>query len=410
MNLAFITAKFPFDGKEAFLAPEIDALAQRANITVIPATPRAHRHGHPGLHARIVRLGAFAPATAVSAVREFVRAPRASVDVLRRVLASNGSTYARVRNLLVFPKALATARLCRELHIDHVHAYWLSTPATVAYVVSELCGIPWSATGHRWDVASPNVAAICRERTFFETAHSLRTISNRARAQLLHALGLGYASRTSTIHLGVDVPKYAAAKTGAADLRIVCIGSLTHVKGHPYLFEALALARSKGLAAQCTLIGEGPLRERLVRLRNRLGLNDAVHFSGHLSHAEVRERLAAGRYDVAILPSIDEGDRLCEGIPVSLMEAMAARIPCIATRSGSVSELIDQRCGVLVAPGDSAALAGALLAMWRYPAVREALGDAARRKVQREFDVQTTAATFYRSFASAAESRSRTSA
>src|SRR5581483_459125 len=99
------------------------------------------------------------------------------------------------------------------------------------------------------------------------------------------------------------------------------------------------------------------------------------------SSAEVARRLRDS--DVLLLPSLDEG------LPTVVLEAMASALPVVATDCGGVSEAVrDRREGFLVKPRDAAAMAGAMAALWRDPALRERMGRAGRRLASTHFTLQ----------------------
>src|SRR5262249_4499085 len=126
------------------------------------------------------------------------------------------------------------------------------------------------------------------------------------------------------------------------------------------------------------LIGEGDLRESLQAKVLTLGLGNRVHFLG------VRTDVAAalGAMDVFVLSSDWEGN------PLSVMEAMAAGLPIVATTVGGVSELCQNGVeGLLVPPKDSAALARALVRIGASPAMRRAMGAHGKLRAMRHFDV-----------------------
>jgi glycosyltransferase involved in cell wall biosynthesis len=132
---------------------------------------------------------------------------------------------------------------------------------------------------------------------------------------------------------------------------------------------------------RAVVIGEGPERARLEALIGELGLRERVSLAGY--HAHARELLSA--FDVVLSCS----DR--EGSPLSVMEYMEAGLPIAATAVGGVVDLIeDEREGLLVAPGDAAALQGALVRLLADPEAAAAMGRRARERRRREFDIGVT--------------------
>jgi glycosyltransferase involved in cell wall biosynthesis len=262
--------------------------------------------------------------------------------------------------------------------------------------------IPWSATGHRWDLVDYNLSSAGRPNAgFISDARFVRTISAQGARQVRAALN-GFAERVRIVHLGLRLPEPSAHRITSAPLRLVCAAGLDPVKGHGDLLSAISIVRHSGVDVVCTLAGDGPLRSELETLVATLGISDAVTFCGAVAHTDLLERLQAGEFDAAILTSVDEGSHLREGIPVALMEAMAAGLPCIATSSGAVGELVDDACGILVPPRDVNAIARAIARLADDAELRGRLGAAARARIEAAFDVRETASTMARLIAEAA--------
>jgi colanic acid/amylovoran biosynthesis glycosyltransferase len=396
-KIAFITSRFPFDGKESFLHAEISELAKTCDVLIVPATSRMRENSFPRFELPVLRqYSPFSATTLTTAAKEFARQPAHAAGALCSIVAGPRSLRAKIRNVLIFPKALAVAGLLRRAKITHVHAYWLSTPATIAYVAARLNGVAWSATGHRWDIADTNIRTIGRPSAgFVNSARFVRTISRKGGDLVTAALGIENEKKVAVIHLGVNLPQTpefpAAAPLDNRELRLACIAGFVPVKGHAYLLGALAKVQAAGTAFHCTMFGAGPLRKEIDRMVLELGLSGRVQIVEQLPHAELLRRLHAHLYDAAILASVDEGILRCEGIPVSLMEAMAEGIPCIATRSGAVPELVNDQNGLLVDAGDVDALANAVSKLATDAELRHRLGRQARAYIEAEFFVGKTA-------------------
>ena len=126
------------------------------------------------------------------------------------------------------------------------------------------------------------------------------------------------------------------------------------------------------------IVGQGGLREELEAQAAQLGIAAQVRFLGH--REDVRDLLSI--LDLFVLPS------LSEGMPLALLEAMAAGVPAIATRVGGTTEVIDDgRTGTLVAPGDSRVLAAAITTLLENPRLAKELGQAARQAVAARFSL-----------------------
>jgi colanic acid/amylovoran biosynthesis glycosyltransferase len=389
VRIALVTSRFPFHpAAESFLHEEILELTRRFDVTIVPSILDAHASFDDSLAPMTAPLKLFEPSVLSGTVREFARSPLRTFSAFLTVVSKPRSLQAKLRNAAIFPKAVAVARLLRARRVEHVHAYWLSAPATIAYVVSQLIGVPWSATGHRYDLVDYNLTAVGMPRAgFIAAARFVRVISQNGARYVKAALGARNAERVKVVHLGVRLPEHTAPATHRNSFRLICAGGLVPVKDHPTLLRAIASARQRGVRVECTIAGEGPQRGSLQSLARELVLGDVVSFEGALRHEELLQRIRSGTYEAAILTSTDQGLQHCEGIPVFLMEAMAAGLPCIATASGSIPELVDKRNGMLCSPGDIEALSAAIVALSTDPTLRARLGEGARTTIEAAFNV-----------------------
>jgi glycosyltransferase involved in cell wall biosynthesis len=202
------------------------------------------------------------------------------------------------------------------------------------------------------------------------------------------------------IHCGVDPAAYAFAPRSippTGPVRILCVASLQEYKGHRFLLRALADDAPPLRRIELILAGRGELHDELETLAAELGLGHRVSFLGPLTEPEIVGELA--RADAFALPSIVvPRTGFTEGIPVSLMEAMASGVPVIASSVAGVPELvIDAETGLLAAPADELSLRRALIRLVSEPAAEtHARLLAARRIVEREFDLASSAAAMAR--------------
>jgi glycosyltransferase involved in cell wall biosynthesis len=298
------------------------------------------------------------------------------------VLRSRPRTAAK--NLLVHPKALWLARRLREIGPDHVHAHWASASSTLAMVAAERARVPWSLTAHRWDIREANLLQAKARSACF-----VRTISEAGARELRERVAIPGWSPV-VLRMGVALPTTTAAPRDGRELRLLTPANLLPVKGHRYLFEALA--GLDGIALD--VAGDGPLRGELERAARGL----AVRFLGAISHTDVLAGLEGGRWDAVVLPSAPAADGAREGVPVSLIEAMAAGVPVVSTECGAIPELVTEGSGLLVPAADPNALRAALERL-RDPQLRRGLAAAGRARVETEFDVERVAAELGERFA-----------
>ncbi len=170
---------------------------------------------------------------------------------------------------------------------------------------------------------------------------------------------------------------------------LLSVGRLVEKKGHRYLVEAVALLRQRGIAARAVMVGDGPERPALVDLIARHQLQDTVHLHPPVTQTELRALLPEA--DLFVLPCVVAADGDRDGIPVSLMEAMAAGLPVVSTTVSGIPELVDETTGVLVPPRDAPALAAALAALLDDPERRQRLGANGPLVVRERFDIAHSA-------------------
>ena len=386
MKLVYVTSMLPFGPMEAFFVPEIRELRRRGHeLLIVPM----HARG-PVMHEDAL---AFLPFTeegrlfsagiAAGALLELLRSPLRALRAVALLLGS-GSPGVLLKNLAVLPKGLWLARRARRWGADHIHAQWLATSGTLGLVASTLSGIPWSCTGHRWDIVEDN---LLREKS--RSARFLRVISAWG-AELLRSRTVPGA-RIEIVHMGVprgDLASAAPRRPASAALRVLMAANFLAVKGHTHAIEAAALLRRRAVPVQLDLAGDGPLRAELEARVARDGLRDAVRFLGVVSHADLLAGMRGGRWDVAMLSSVDLGAGEKEGIPVFLIEAMSAGLPVVSTRTGGIPELLGGGGGLLVEGASGAALAEALERIFRDPDLGARLGEEAIRVIEGAFTLE----------------------
>lgn len=281
--------------------------------------------------------------------------------------------------VVYFAEAALLARRARAGRIDHLHNHFGDQSGTVTMLAAQLAGLPFSMTVHGPDIFFDRQRWRLDVKT--DRAAFVACISHFSRSQVMSVSDPAGWSRLHIVHCGVTPSVFAEPVDDPARLSLLTVGRLDRVKGVDVLLEALRLVGAQGQRPHLDIVGDGPDRARLERRVRDLGLTGQVSFLGYLDQAQVRERLR--QTDVFALPSF------AEGVPVVLMEAMAARVPVLATNVMGVSELVDDGVvGFLVPPGDARALAERLQALIACgPAQRRNMGGAGRRKVEQEFDV-----------------------
>jgi glycosyltransferase involved in cell wall biosynthesis len=201
----------------------------------------------------------------------------------------------------------------------------------------------------------------------------------------------GYPERrVMTIHNGVSLTEFSPSAKNGAELRnklglrsedfvLVCTARLSEQKGIDVLLQGISRAMQKGVHSKCLIIGEGPLKEKLIEQARDLGISEHVYFEGFSD--DVRPYLQAS--SAFILTSYREG------LPISILEAMACGLPCIVTNVGGNSEAVtDMINGLVIPAGSPEAVANAIMYLASHVEERAQMAKRARSIAQDEFDIE----------------------
>ena len=198
------------------------------------------------------------------------------------------------------------------------------------------------------------------------------------------------------IHNGIDLSRFAPnGLPGIARFKLVCVARLVEKKGLPVLIEACQMLKDRGFSFQCDIIGKGRMRSPLTSMIKEMGLESQVRLLGPKTQMEVRERYHAAH--ACVLPCIVGSDGNREGLPVSIVEALACGLPVVSTPVTGIPEVIrDGYNGLLVPMGEPLALADAIQSLIDDPALYRRLRGNARASVARDFDRRRTSASLHR--------------
>lgn len=268
----------------------------------------------------------------------------------------------------------------------HLHVHYLHTPASVIRYAALLRGIGWSFSAHAKDIwTTPDwekrekIAAAAWGVTCTQDGHrELQRLADRR-------------DKVALVYHGLDLGRFPAppprsprdGSDPSNPVRIVTIGRAVEKKGFDDLLAALARLPG-GLHWRLTHIGGGEKLKALQAQAVALGLAERVTWSGPKAQGDVIAALREA--DLFVLPSRKAGDGDRDGLPNVVMEAASQALPIVATDFAGIPEFVrDGIEGLLVPPGDVAALAKALAALAEAPERRGALGEAALARLTSAF-------------------------
>lgn len=244
--------------------------------------------------------------------------------------------------------------------IEHIHAGWANGPATAAWVASRLSGIPFSFSARAGDIYPPDGALAEKMRA----AVAIHT-NNKANIASLADTAPEAAGKIRQIYNSLTLTGRSESPVHMEPpYRLLAVGRFCRTKGFDVLIDACAILTRRGFPYQLTLVGAGlPWPTARIRRRVRIhGLRARVFLPGFVSHDRMSELYAAS--DIFVMPSVvhPSGDR--DGIPNVIMEALAHRLPVVATDVCGIPEVIeDGVTGRLVRQRDPEALADAIMAL-----------------------------------------------
>jgi len=391
---------------EAFIAQEIRALEARG-LTIEIFSMRGAREDavQPAVGAirapvrylpHLPDLGAGALAELLpanlAALRRFPAAYAAALAHALRACLRRRSR-APLERLLEAGWLVARHGLGASSPVRHLHAHFIHSPAELAFYAARVAGLSFSVTAHAKDIYTTPAAELS-ERIAASRFVLTCTAYNRDRLAAM----AGEARRK--VHLayhGVDLNAFQPG-AGAGDARrLVSVGRLVPKKGFAGILAALAMLRDQGEDFRWELFGAGPLEDALRAQAEALGLGARVRFRGAAAHPRIIARLSRGGVFLCGSVEAEDGDR--DGIPNTVLEAMAMGLPVVATAVSGIPEAVrDGVDGLLAPPRDPRAFAAAVRRLWREPGLAERLSLAARARVESLFDADACVAACARHF------------
>ncbi len=388
VKVAYLTGNYP-RATDTFIQREVAALRENGldiDTFAVRAPGAEHMVGDE-LRNEYRRTTYILPANPVKLLRAhwglLARSPgsyfRAAALAWKTKQAGIKGTFYQ---LFYFLEAGILAQEIRERGILHLHNHFGDSSCTVAMLAGALGEFDYSFTLH-----GPAI--------FYEPYHwrldakiieakFVACISDFCRSQAMFFSPFEEWGKLQIVHCGVDPALFDRVEHSGEGYRFLYVGRLSAAKGLPVLLESLVQLNEQYPQISLTVVGDGEDRAVLERLTQSLGLSEVVNFVGYKSQGEVRDLMQ--QTDIFVLPSF------AEGVPVSLMEALAAGVPVVATRIAGISELIeDEASGYLVPPGNKQLLQQRIAELIASPELRQSFGEVGRDKVRREFDTRLEA-------------------
>lgn len=292
------------------------------------------------------------------------------------------SETGRLRHLIYLAEAAYVADRLRAENVAHAHAHFGTNATAVAMLCNQLEGPKYSFTVH-----GPEEFDAPRALSLGDKMHDAAftvAISQFGRSQLCRWATHDDWNRIHVVHCGIEPAKFKdPSDMPKGPRRLVAIGRLVEQKGQLALVQAMAQTHED---VHLTLIGDGEMRGQIETLIAQHGLGKRITLTGWVDEGRIKQELAEAH--ALVMPSF------AEGLPMVVMEAMAAARPVIATYIAGTPELVQPgKTGWLVPAGDIDALAAAMDTFAKTPApTLTKMGNAARQRVLQRHDVTIEAA------------------
>ena len=277
-------------------------------------------------------------------------------------------------------EALLLARALSDRKIDRLHNHFANSGAIVGLLATKILQIPWSVTLHGISEFDYPAGILLPEKiahadfvacsSYFNLAQASRTTDSKNWTKLV------------LVRCGVDVESIPL-KTSFQERsrqRVICVARLSPEKGHIGLLQAFVRLKANGLDAELRLVGDGPCKDQIEAEIQRLQLSDCCVLLGSKPNKEALREIAAS--DILVIASF------MEGLPVVLMEALAAQVPVIAPCVAGIPELIGDDCGLLFTPGNWTELADSITTLLRDANLQARLGANGRSRIEDEFRIE----------------------
>lgn len=282
-------------------------------------------------------------------------------------------------------QAVELATIVRTTGIEHLHAHFATSATNVARMASYLSNIPYTFTAHAKDIYHKDIHFVDLQSKIHD-ASSVITVSNYNLERLTKMFGSD-KDKIKRVYNGLDLRKLQYRTPKNRKPNIITLSRLVEKKGLDILVNACDILARRGVDFHCSIIGEGELESELLGQIKERNLQDKVELTGALPRTQVLQKF----YNASILaaPAIVAKDGNRDGLPTSILEAMALGVPCVSTDVTGIPEVLkDNKTGILVPQNNSVELANAIEKLLNDSKLSISLSENARKLIESNFDIR----------------------
>lgn len=387
MAIAYLANSFP-EAVEAYVWEEICEL-RRQGRRVVPCAVRRPRHtSNPEAAAHTLYVCPLRVALCLRATFDCIRYLPALKEFLTRAVAGPETLGKRMRALVHTWLGVYFAALLRSRNITHIHVHHGYFSSWIGMVAARLLDVTFSLTLHGSDLL---VRADYLDVKLKNCGFCV-TISDFNRRHILAKYPQINSNKILVHRIGIDPAKWRPRPAPQISTPLILsVGRLHPVKNYSFLIQTCSILKKRGVNFRCAIAGDGPERPKLDAAIQSLGLQREVTLLGQVAREDLPDLYAHAQ--VVILTSVSEG------IPVTLMEAMAMEELVMAPRITGIPELVeDGETGFLYRPNSLEDCVERLQFALSGAAACERITKAARNKVESEFNSATNLPMFAADF------------
>jgi glycosyltransferase involved in cell wall biosynthesis len=395
-KVGYILKKFPVLSETFILNELLELESQGIALQIFslerPNDPRFHED-LPKLKARICYVPDFSDAGVL-----YKHTTRAAHIYNRHYWKTLKYVLRRGKPSLLwrFFQSCYIANQAKSFKVHHFHAHFATRPASAAFLASSITGVPYSFTAHAMDIFKSNLSkkSLAKKMRRAKFVISISEYNRRYLSQFLD----GESGKIVRIYNGINLERFKPdGRAKRETFTFLCVARFVEKKGHRILIDACDRLRGRGLEFECWLVGKGKLRSSIKQSIKERRLQKFVKLLGPHSQEEVLGRCHEAH--AYVLPCTVGSDGNRDGLPASMIEALACGLPVITTPMTGNPEVVKSNQNGLVAPfDDPEALASAMERIMCDRPLYERLKANARASVLSRFNLHETAPSLGRLF------------